>query len=269
MVKIDKRRIVIYGAVITLLIFLYVFGPLKPAETVVTGYLNLAIGKLHNVSTGISGLYFKQTDRSDLMARLEAVENDNKELIKQNAELRSLEEENRVLREQLGFFIKNKLHYIMANVISRGDITDNSGQTETIMIDKGKLDGVSPGLVVTSSNGIVAGKIMEVKDRLSLAYLTNNTKCKLAATILNQNNTAGIAQGELGLTIKMGFIPQSVNIKKDDIVVTSGLEQAIPRGLAIGKVLSVNKENNELWQAATIEPLSNPDNLHVVSIIIP
>ena len=269
MVKIDTKRIALYTAVITLLVFLYIIGLLKPIEAFATKYLNKAIGPLQSASSAITTIYNELTNRSDLTDQLKILENKVNELTKENAELKGLEEENKVLREQLGFFAKNKYRYVMANVVSRGNIADSSGQTETIMIDRGARDGISPGLAVLSANGIIAGKVIESKDNLSLVYLTNNTKCKLAATILSQNNTSGIAQGELGLTIKMDFIPQSVNIKQDDIVITSGLEQSIPRGLAIGKVLTVNRENNELWQSATIEPLHDPDSLNIVSVITP
>jgi rod shape-determining protein MreC len=190
-------------------------------------------------------------------------------LIVANTNLKMVDEENNILREQLGFFAKNKYKHILSNVIFRGDIADISGQTETIIIDKGSRDGLSPGLPVLSSEGIIVGKIAAVKDNIAEVYLTNNPKCKLAATILSQTNTTGIAEGELGLTIKMNFIPQNINIAKNNTVITSGLEKFIPRGLVIGNVIDVYKENNELWQTATIEPLVNGDDLIIVSIIMP
>ena len=91
----------------------------------------------------------------------------------------------------------------------------------------------------------------------------------MAATVLNQEGTGGITEGDLGLTLKMGFIPQSKNIKKDDIVVTSGLEYLIPRGLALGRIIEVSKDNNELWQNAVIESMADNDNLVIVSVLLP
>lgn len=99
--------------------------------------------------------------------------------------------------------------------------------------------------------------------------MTNNSDCKLAATILGDTKTNGITAGDLGLTIKMDFIPQTVIIKPGDLVVTSGLEDAIPRGLVIGKVSTVTKESNDLWQSAVIEPLINPDDLIIISVLLP
>ena len=157
----------------------------------------------------------------------------------------------------------------MSNVIARGDQSDLTSIPQTIMIDKGKHDGLYPGLAVVSSEGIIVGKIVEVKDEISEVFLSNNSECKLAATLLNESKTSGITEGDLGLTIKMNFIPQDIDIKIGDIVVTSGLEQPIPRGLVIGSVLGVDKENNELWQTATIEPLLDAGALTIVSVILP
>ena len=67
----------------------------------------------------------------------------------------------------------------------------------------------------------------------------------------------------------MDFIPQSVNLEIDDLVITSGLEGSIPRGLQVGKIFEINKESNELWQSAFVDPLSNLNNIFIVSVIIP
>jgi cell shape-determining protein MreC len=93
----------------------------------------------------------------------------------------------------------------------------------------------------------------------------------LAAAVQGQNDqkTSGVVEGDLGLTIKMDFIPQAEKIKVDDIVVTSGLEKNIPRGLVIGKIIQVNSDSNEIWQKATVESLMNLEDLTIVSILPP
>jgi rod shape-determining protein MreC len=200
---------------------------------------------------------------------IEAFQNElNKNLV-DRAAIRLLEEENYALRESLGFLSRNKFEYQMANVVSRGGIGESLGRLETMTIDKGALDGLKPGLAVVSSGGLVVGKILEVKDSIALVLLSNNDNCKFAATILGGEKTSGIAHGELGLTMKMEFIPQALEVKENDIVVTSGLEEEIPRGLVIGRIKQANKENNELWQTAVIEPEYNVEDLNIISVVLP
>lgn len=256
-------------AVVGLLIFLYTVGLLRPVESVITKLLNPITERVFSVSSDIRSKYNEQTDRRDLGQVINELEDEVLRLTEENAKFVMIEEENKLLRDKLRFFSDNAYNYVMANVISRGDLADVAGRTETIIIDKGSNDGMYEGLAVVASQGTIVGKITEVKEELSKVELTNNEKCKIAATILNKEKTTGITQGELGLTIRMDFIPQSEVINIDDIVVTSGLEQAIPRGLVIGKVTEVNRENNELWQNARLGTLIDPSDLVIVSVLIP
>jgi rod shape-determining protein MreC len=269
MLKVNKKRIFFNMAVIGLLIFLYSLGLLKPVEIIVTKLLNPAVEKVFIISSGIRDKYNEQTDKRDLSLIVKKLENEVARLTEENAKFIMTEEENKLLRDKLLFFSNNDYKYVMANVISRGDLADIVGRTETVIINKGRKDGIYEGLAVIAGKGTIIGKITEAKEEISKVELVNNEKCKIAATILNGEKTTGITQGELGLTIRMDFIPQSEAVKADDIVVTSGLEQAIPRGLVIGKVSDVNKENNDLWQTARLNALFDPSNLVIVSVLIP
>ena len=167
--------------------------------------------------------------------------------------------------------------FLMANVISRGDLASgNAADSQIITIDKGAGDGIYPGLaavsstaVGTTSQGVIIGKVVGVKDQAAQIFLVTNKNSKLAASILGENKTSGVARGELGLTVRMDFIPQTENIKVGDIVATSGLEQNIKRGLVIGRVSEVKRENNEVWQSAGVEPMVNLDDLSIVAILLP
>ncbi|MCX6796258.1 MAG: rod shape-determining protein MreC [Candidatus Falkowbacteria bacterium] len=213
--------------------------------------------------------YNEQSDREALNAKVKSLTEERNKLIEANANLQKTTEENEILRQQLGFFARSKFHYVVSNVISRGDLTSTTKLPETITIDKGTKDGIYKGLAVVSGDGIIVGKVVETKEEMAEVNLTNNDYCKLAATVFNDSKTDGITEGELGLTMKMSFIPQSAVIKQGDLVVTSGLEEAIPRGLVIGKVLEVKSESNDMWQTAVIEPLVNPDDLIIVSVVLP
>jgi rod shape-determining protein MreC len=263
------KQILLSMAVIGLLIFFHFIGFLKPVEKIFSSFLNPVMGSVYNFSSFIRTKYNEQTSKIDLWGKVSQLEAEVNLLTVKNAELSTMESENKILRDHLNFLTEKKYNNVISNVISRGDISDISDRTETIIIDKGINDGVFIGMPVLSSQGIIIGKISEAKEKISKVNLTNNINCKLAATVINQQKTSGITEGELGLTIKMGFISQSDIIKKGDIIITSGLEKSIPRGLVIGKVVEVNKESNELWQTATIEPMLDPDELIIVSILLP
>lgn len=271
MLKNKNNKYYVIAAVIALLIFLHFLGVLSPLESVLGRYLSPVYGKIYSWSSHIRIVFNEQSDKQNLLKDLEDMKNKVNELTVENASLKSLEQENETLREQLNFFKTNNYHYVMANIIAKGEL-NSAEKGQTIIIDKGSKDGIFAGLPVISGNGaqgLVVGKVNSVKEHLSEVYLATNQNCKFAIALYNQSKTSGIARGELGLTIKLDYISQSENIKVGDIVVTSGLEQDIPRGLVVGKITSITKENNELWQNAVVEPMVDLDNLIMVSILVP
>lgn len=265
----NKNHIWKYAAVVGLLIFLFIFKIFSPIESIVRRVINPVLKPLYSFTAKLSSKFNAQANRQDLSQQVKSLADERNGLIEDNVRLQMLEEENSVLREQLGFLTRNNHRYVVSNVISRGDLTDDSQISETVIIDKGSDDGLYDGLSVVSGNGVVVGKVVETKNNIAKVCLTNNANCKIAASILSREKTNGIIEGELGLTMKMDFIPQTVKIEKGDSVITSGLEDNIPRGLIIGKVAEVRSESNEAWQSAVVEPLINPDDLIIVSVLLP
>jgi len=268
-ITVRYKKIFIFIAVTGLLVFLYVLGVLSPVENFVVKVLNPVLKDAHILGINFQDKISDQVTKKNLLEENEKLRNENIKNIADAADFKLLVEENEILRNSLGFLSRNEHEFVMANVLSRGEIGDIYGQPEAIVIDKGKEDGLFEGLAVVDSRGSVVGKVAAVKNNSSFVYLTNNNKCKFAATILNDERTSGITEGELGLTIKMDYIPQNRIIKKEDTVITSGLEENIKRGLVIGRIREINKENNELWQEAEIESLVDLDNLIIVSVILP
>ncbi|KKQ61605.1 MAG: Cell shape-determining protein MreC, partial [Parcubacteria group bacterium GW2011_GWE2_38_18] len=254
------------GAVIMLLIFLHFSKIILPLESFILKSLSPLLNGMYQTSSKIKSSYDQQTDKRDLSAIVEQQNVELNQLISENSRLKSLEDENKTLRSYLKFLSTKEKNYAMANVISSGGIDINS---QTVLLDKGTKDGLYSGLAVLSSEGNIVGKIINAKENISEICLVNASRCQLAAAIQNKDKTVGIAQGDLGLTIKMEFIPQSAEIKVGDIIISSGLEKSIPRGLVIGQISQVKKESNELWQSARIESLTNLEDLVVVSVLLP
>ncbi len=273
MLKFKTKKIFIYIAVILLLIFLHYIKILLPLENMIISLFNPVASRIYSVGSDIRITYNKQTDKRDLLKVIDALEEEVRQLTYGNARLEILEKENEVLRQHLKFLNKSDYKYVLANIISKSTIINSEkgegANEKNIIIDKGQKDGLRPGLGVVNDKGIIIGKIIDVKENISIVSFTVNSNCKLAATILNQDDTAGATEGELGLTIKMNFIPQTKEINQGDTVITSGLEENIPRGLVIGKATAVLNDNNEIWQSAIIEPLADLDNLFIVSVLLP
>lgn len=258
----------ILAATIVLLIFLHIFGVLKPVESVLATALNPIMSRIYSFSSRLRVAYNDQGSKADLLKKIKELESKNNNLIVENSRLKSAEEENEILREYLVFKKDSGLSFVPANIIFRQNI--NSGSLGgNIIINRGEEDGLKIGAPVISGEGIIVGKIIALNNKTAEICLITAKDCQLASAMQNKSGTSGIVRGEFGLTIKMEFIPQTEEIKIGDTVVTSGLEENIPRGMVIGRVSEVKKESNELWQSAIIEPLVDMDNLIIVSVLLP
>lgn len=266
MSKRKYKSFIYFGAVLVLLIFFGLVGLLRPLENVVAYVIEPVMSLVHHGSASVGRIYGEQTDRRDLNQVNAELESRLSATISENVRLKLLEEENKTLRQHLNFLSSKQKHYVMSNVIYGGD---SNLVNQQLVIDRGTRDGVITGLAIVDGNGNVVGKTLSVNDSTASICLINNSSCQFASAVLNKNKTIGVTKGELGLTIKMDFIPQTEEINKNDLIFTSGLEKNIPRGLVIGQVSSVIKENNALWQNAKIESFSNFNELTVVSVILP
>lgn len=267
MIKFGAKKFFWFLAALALLIFLHFTKILIPLESFITAKSRPIFSRLYSASSFLRSGYNKNKGDKDWAAVADELQRKVNDLTAKNAGLKMLEEENRILREHLNFTGKTGSTVILGNIIFSDGLA--AGQSGLVTIDKGAKDGLREGLAILSDQGVVVGKIIAVKENLSEACLVNNQNCAFAAAVLNEDKTKGIAEGELGLTVKMKFIPQIEIIKEGDFIVTSGLEKDVPRGLLIGKISRVNKESNELWQNAVIEPMVDFGDLMMVSAIIP
>lgn len=270
MKKFNLKLIVLFVATVGLLVFLHLVGALAPVERGLSFVLNPAAAKLQAWSSGLRWQYEERVRQGDLSSQLSDLKKQVADLTVKNASLNKVEEENFNLRQHLKFLESgDKKKYVLADVVSREVFSGAKENSGDMIIDKGKDEGIVSGAVVLNEQGAVAGKITEVKEKTSRFMLVTNSACKFAAALQNSTKTAGVTSGNLGLTVDMNYIPQMETISVGDVVVTSGLEAGIPRGLVIGQVAQVNKNGNEIWQSANIQPLADFDSLMIVSVLVP
>ena len=270
MLKIKKNKTsVIFLVVFLLLVFFHSVKLLQPLENFLLYLVKPVSGRLYNYGAEFTKSYRARNSQIDLNARVENLTNEVARLTVLNSKYLSLEEENNKLSSILKFNNENSWKTVAVSIIGRETLAAIGNESQDIIINKGSNDGLRLNLGLINEEGVVVGKIIDLKPATAKICLTTSPGCQLAASLQNQNKTLGIVEGDLGLTIKMSYIPQLEKINVNDIVITSGLGGDIPRGLVIGKVQSVRNESNEIWQSATIEPLVNMDNLTVLAVIIP
>lgn len=180
----------------------------------------------------------------------------------ESASIQRLEEENNALRDQL-HFLKISPTYVGADVIGRN--IDPIGTT--IVVNRGARDGILVGNPVIVGRGLIVGEVARVDATTSVVRLLSDNQSKIGATVSNHDKSLGIVEGGFGIAVRLNFIPQNEIVRPGDVVITSGLEANVPRGLSIGTVEVVEKNPQEPFQQAILKPLADLHALTVVSII--
>jgi len=111
---------------------------------------------------------------------------------------------------------------------------------------------------------LVAGIVVSENGR-ALGLLNKDIKSTYAVYV-GKSQAPGITQGKNAKYLVVKFIPAWFNVKKDDEVITSGLDNIFFKGLKVGKVVSVTKSQG--YQNALIEPYykaNNPNYFHMIT----
>lgn len=202
---------------------------------------------------------------SDSQQRLAALERRVALLAVDYTRLRALEEENRALRHQAKFLFGSGFDSVGARVISR-EISQDHAQ---LLIDRGSRDSLEIGQAVVADNGIFIGKIARVQGRIARVELITDPRSRVAAAFADDGRLAGVVQGEGNGAAIMTYIPSSVRVEKDRVIVTSGIEEKIPSLLPLGIVNDVQGSPNDPFLRAVLEPLVSFEHIAFVSVLRP
>lgn len=190
--------------------------------------------------------------------KIESIESENAELKKEIEELKSELNIEHVLSDY---------DYLNATVISRNATTWYNNLT----IDKGSHNGISEGMVVINSTGVI-GKITNVSTFSSDVKLitTKDTNNKISVTIISgDNHLTGLINN---YDYKTGYlevegISNTEKVSVGDLVYTSGLGGVFPSGILIGKVESITTDVYDLAKIINVSPSADFDNINYVTVL--
>ncbi len=180
------------------------------------------------------------------------------------ARLIGLEEvirENSRLQQLLDF--KRRLVYssVAANVIGR----DPSNWNSSMIIDKGKQDGIAIGMPLVNSTGVV-GKIAEVNEHTSKVILVNDPNFNVPA-LVQRPREIGLIEGTLQGICRMRYLSAKAAIEVGDKVITSGLSSSFPEGVLIGEVIGVQYNLNNSTLECMVQPAITLSQIEEVLVI--
>ncbi len=195
-------------------------------------------------------------------------EQENLQLREENRQLRAdlfaLEEvrlANERLRKLLEFRDEVDLKALPAQVVAE----DAASWFRTVFIDKGTADGVRDGMPVVVAEGAV-GRVIRSSAHESRVLLITDASSAVA-TLVQRNRTRGVSRGR-GDSLTLEFALRQEDIAVGDLIITSGTGGVFPKGIPIGKVTRVVKEEYGLFQSVTVAPAVDFSRLEEVLVLL-
>ncbi|TSC53843.1 MAG: rod shape-determining protein MreC [Parcubacteria group bacterium LiPW_39] len=249
-------------AVILLLIFFHFKGWLAIPKDAVYFISAPFLKFWQQTGDKISGVFnflltIKNLDRENYFLREE-----NRKLFQENTDLKEAVQENKLLRQRLALGEPAQRQLVLAKVVGY-----NPQLGQYFLIDKGSAAGLVPDLAAVTANNFLVGKIVQV-NRYSAKVMLISDSSSLVNAITQETRVNGVVKGSHGLAITMEMLPADQKINKGEIVLSSGLNDAIPRDLIIGRITEVILKESEIFQKATLQPATDFKKLESVFIIV-
>ena len=152
------------------------------------------------------------------------------------------------------------------NVIGKSD----SNYFSTLIIDKGKADGITDDMAVTYDYSLI-GYTYNTTEHTSTVITIINTDASIQA-LIQSTRDQGTVYGTLGINgrpqCRMHYTPDESLPRPGDQVVTSGVGKPFPKGILIGTVEESTRGTDSDSQYIVLNPSADFQNLDHVTVLL-
>src|ERR1022692_956978 len=157
-----------------------------------------------------------------------------------------------------------KEQYVDTTVAAQVIGTSGSEQSRILYLDKGLKDGIKPDMAVITPAGIV-GKIVQVFPDSSQVLPINDQFSGVGAA-LKSSRLQGILRGSSNGVTTLQYVMSDEKVEPGEEVITSGGDRIFPKGLPVGKVVSV-EPGKDLFLNIRVVPSARLDQVEEVLIV--
>lgn len=268
--RIFRNKIFIVSVVI---IFIFVLAALTAGENSrVNAVRNVLTVPLNPLQKGVRAVSDWIKDSVNFFREARTAREENKELKKRLQEMEQelenvyrLQKENENLRKLLAFKEQFTQEVVGCNIIAK----DSGNLFETFTIDRGSKDGISVNDPVINSNGLV-GRVARVDLLSSKVVSIIDTESSVSAR-LSKSRDLVILKGDSQLRTeglcRLDYIPPDVEVSVGDKVETSGMSSIYPKGIIIGEIVQIVKNEGQFDYYAIVKPAVDFRRLEEVVVI--
>jgi rod shape-determining protein MreC len=214
------------------------------------------------LSTPLRALSFYVSDAAVSRDEYLAVRKQNDELKARLAQLEEAGLENERIRELVDFAQAKDYTTVGARVIGR----PADSWERTIIVDRGSRDGVKTGAAVIAAGGLV-GQVIEVTAASAKVRLITDSRSGVAV-IVQRTRAEGVVRGSLDGQMTLDFVSKDTMPVVGDVLLTSGMGGAYPKGVVVGEVTDVAAPQADLFpkvKAASRVPIDRIEEVLVLT----
>src|SRR5271167_896545 len=174
-----------------------------------------------------------------------------------------LSEDARMAR-RVQALLEFKEQYVESTLAAQVIGTSGSEQSRVLYIDKGSKDGIKTDMAVITPTGIV-GKIVQVFPT-SAQVLPINDQFSGVGAVLKNTRLQGILKGSQNGATTLQYVMSDEKVEPGEEVLTSGGDRIFPKGLPVGRVVSV-EPGKDLFLNIRVVPSARLDQVEEVLVV--
>ncbi|OIQ75237.1 cell shape-determining protein MreC precursor [mine drainage metagenome] len=230
---------------------------------------NSVVSPLQRAATGVAvpiGNFFSE------IGSLGSTHQQIQDLRKQNAELKAalvsrtnISGELAQLKGVLDLAGAGRYRTVAGRVIGMGSA---AGFAQTITVDVGSANGITPDMTVISTDGLV-GRVHSVGTHSCTVILLSDLNFKIGARLAG-SEALGIISGEGSQPLSLEILDAQVNVKVGDQLVARGSVGGHPfvPGVPIGVITELSQTPGALTRLAKVRPYAHLGTLDIVGIVV-
>lgn len=181
--------------------------------------------------------------------------------------LPSLEAENERLRQLLALSRRIRTPYVAAEVLHQPQATDG----RTLLLNSGRRDGVSEFDPVVAPEGLI-GVVSSATERTSIVMTWAHPEFRVSAFTVS-GNASGIVAPSLTSTGRDGGlefrgVPYRDSVPPGTLVLSSGLGGVYPKGIPVGYITGLAREQAGWERVYHLRPAANPGAAAHVLVLV-
>jgi rod shape-determining protein MreC len=182
--------------------------------------------------------------------------------------LPSLLAENERLRQLLGLSRRLASPFVAAEVLHQTQATDG----RTLLVSAGSRDGVAAFDPVVAPEGLI-GVVLNTSEQTSIVMTWAHPEFRVSAFTVTGNAAGVVAPAPSGAgegALEFRGVPYRDSVPVGTLVLSSGLGGVYPKGIPVGTVTGIVREQAGWERVYRLLPAANPGSVaHVLVLVAP